>query len=98
MEVTIAGIGFEGQKGDTRLLGRVTAVEFVEGQRVHKGRVLIRLDAQLIDNEIARHQKAIQAAREELDRIEHLDLLLNQEYQAAQAKAEAEKSIFLGRK
>ncbi len=75
---------------DTRLLGRVTAVEFTEGERVEKGQVLIRLDAQLIENEISRNQKAMQAARAELDRIEHLDLLLQQEYQAAQAKAEAE--------
>lgn len=75
---------------DTRLLGRVIEVGFSEGQVVRQGQVLIRLGTQLIDNEITRQKKVIQGARDDLDRIEHLDVLLRREYEAAQAKSKAQ--------
>jgi len=75
---------------DTRLLGRVISVEFVEGQQVSEGQVLLRLSSQLIDSEIARHEIEMEAARDELDGIEKLTFLLEQEYQAEQEKTHVE--------
>jgi multidrug resistance efflux pump len=46
--------------------GRVVEVNVREGDEVHQGDVMIRLDTGQLDTEIARRRRTIQAAEEEL--------------------------------
>ena len=70
--------------------GRVMEVNFHEGQEVHQGDVLIRLDTERLNNEIAKRQRTIQAGEEELERLDRLEELLARQYAVVKAKAEAE--------
>jgi multidrug resistance efflux pump len=71
--------------------GRVVEVNFKQGQEVRAGAVLIRLDAQRLDNEIARRRRAVRAAEGELAKGELLASLAAKQFEAAKAKAEAER-------
>jgi hypothetical protein len=60
-----------------------------QGQEVRVGDVLLRLDAEPLDNEIADRRRVIQAARDELARSELLAQLTARQFEAVRAKAEA---------
>jgi len=75
-----------------RLEGRVAEVNFAEGDQVRQGQVLLRLDTKPLDNEIAKLVRQIDSAEEELGEIARLDVLLAEQLQSAQAKAQAELS------
>src|SRR5262245_45411489 len=70
--------------------GRVVDVCAREGDVVRGGDVLIRLDADRLDNEIARQVRAIKATEEELARLDLLEGLLARHSETARAKAAAE--------
>jgi HlyD family secretion protein len=74
----------------TRLDGRVMEVHFAEGSVVKHGQPLLRLQTDQLDNEIAKHQRTIAAAQEELANLKQLETLLKQQYASANSKAEAE--------
>jgi hemolysin D len=80
-----AGIGLSSGSS-----GRVAAVFFREGDEVRKGDVLLRLDTERLDNEIARRRRTIQAGQDELTRLAHLKQLLSRQTEEALAKAKAE--------
>lgn len=70
--------------------GRVVEVNFQVGQEVSAGDVLIRLDTERLDNEIARRRRIIQAGEEELARLDQMRELLTRQQGAVRAKAVAE--------
>jgi multidrug resistance efflux pump len=70
---------------------RVVEVNFRQGQEVSKGDVLIRLDAERLDNEIARRRREVQAAEDELTKGELVARLTARQFEAARAKADAER-------
>jgi multidrug resistance efflux pump len=70
--------------------GRVVAVHFREGDEVREGALLIRLETEHLDNEIAKQRRALQAVEEELANLRHLEALTARQLEAARAKAEAE--------
>jgi HlyD family type I secretion membrane fusion protein len=70
--------------------GRVLEVHFREGDEVRRGDVLLRLDAERLDNEIAKHKRAVRAGEEELAQLARLGELSAWQFEAARAKAEAE--------
>jgi multidrug resistance efflux pump len=70
--------------------GRVVAVCAHEGDEVHEGDVLVRLDTGRLDKDIARRQQALQTAEDELARITRLGELSAAQAEQARAKANAE--------
>ena len=70
--------------------GRVVAVHFREGEEVHQGDVLIRLDTERLENEIAKRRRALQAGEDELAELHHLETLLAQQFASTKAKSEEE--------
>ncbi len=72
--------------------GRVVAVHFREGESVRQGAVLIELDTQRLDNEMARQQRVLQVEEEELAHLYHLETLLEQQFASTMAKSNAELS------
>jgi multidrug resistance efflux pump len=70
--------------------GRVVEVKFQPGDEVQQGDVLLRLDTERLDNEIAKRKRTIQTGREELVQLDRQERLLAREFAAAQAKADAE--------
>jgi hemolysin D len=78
-EVLSAGVG-----------GRVVEVNAREGDVVRRGDVLVRLDTERLDNEIARQRRTLQAGQEELERLAQLLELLERQHEATRAKVEAE--------
>ena len=70
--------------------GRVVEVRVHEGQEVRGGDVLIRLDAERLDNEIVKRQRAIQAGEDKLADLVRQEQLLAEQFAASTAKAEAE--------
>jgi multidrug resistance efflux pump len=70
--------------------GRVVEVNFREGDKVRRGDVLVRLDAERLDNEVSKRKRTIQAGEEELVQLARLDGLLVRQIAATKAKAEAE--------
>jgi multidrug resistance efflux pump len=70
--------------------GRVVAVQFRAGDVVRQGDVLIRLDTERLDNEIAKRQRALQAATDEVAHVRQLETLLAQQFTSTRAKNEAE--------
>ncbi len=84
---------FNGARGEVlsaTLGGRVVEVNFREGQQVRKSDVLLRLDAERLDHEIARRKRTIRTAEEELAKGERLEELAARQYEAARERAEAE--------
>jgi multidrug resistance efflux pump len=72
--------------------GRVVESNAREGDEVHRGDVLIRLDTSRIDSDIARQRQTLRAAEEELAGLDQLAALMKSQYEAVRAKAEAELS------
>lgn len=70
--------------------GRVVEVRFHAGDVVRAGDVLLRLDTERLDNEIAKRKRTIHTAEEELAELTRMEGLLVQQYEAAVAKARAE--------
>jgi hemolysin D len=70
--------------------GRVVEVGFREGDQVKAGDVLIRLDTGHLDNEIAKQQRTIRSAEEELAELRKLEAMSFGQFQAARERAEAE--------
>ena len=75
---------------DLRWLGAVTSVDFEEGTQVKKDQILLCLDTQLLDNEIARLQRTTRAGKDELTRLARLDALIVQQYESNRSKLLAE--------
>ena len=78
-EVLSAGVG-----------GQVVEVNVCEGDEVTRGALLIRLETSRLDNEITKQRRLLQAAEEELAKLEQLDKLTTRQLAAARSKAEAE--------
>jgi len=74
----------------TSLSGRVVDVTFQEGELVQAGTVLLRLDTESLDNRIARLERTMTAARDELSELEGLGKRLDEQRESARAKAKAE--------
>lgn len=74
----------------TKLDGRVVEVNYREGEPVHEGQLLIRLDSEQLDNVIARQTRAVETLQHELTRLADLRDLRRRQFEAAQAKAQAE--------
>ena len=53
--------------------GRVIEVNVREGQEVRQGDILLRLDTERLDNEMARQRRTIQAGEDELAQLAHLE-------------------------
>jgi hemolysin D len=70
--------------------GRVRAVHIREGDQVRQGDVLIELDTERLDNEIARVKRKIQVAKEELRQLVGVQQITARLAEAAHAKIEAE--------
>jgi multidrug resistance efflux pump len=70
--------------------GRVVAVSVHEGDEVHEGDMLVRLDTGRLDKDIARRKQALLAAEDELARVTHLEELSAAQAEEARAKAHAE--------
>jgi multidrug resistance efflux pump len=68
----------------------VREVNFREGDHVKQGDVLLRLDTERLDNEIARVNRQIAAGEDELHKGTEMAKLLGQQYESAKAKIEAE--------
>jgi multidrug resistance efflux pump len=72
------------------LSGRVTEVRAREGDRVRRGDVMVRLQTDHLDNEIAKKRRAIRAGEDEMADLAHLGELLRLQHQANRSKADAE--------
>lgn len=70
---------------------RVVGVEYRLGEIMRKGDVLIRLDTEQIDNEIARRQRAIQSGEEELASLSLQTQLYEKQLQATTLKLESQR-------
>ena len=70
--------------------GQVIEVHFQEGSQVRRGEVFIRLDTEQLQNKIAMWLRTLQTGKEELEKLDNLELLLRRQYEVAKAKAEAE--------
>lgn len=70
--------------------GRIAEVTFKEGDEVQQGDVLIRLDTEQLENELAKRRRTIEADREELAKLDELEKLQSRRFAAAKSKAEAE--------
>jgi multidrug efflux pump subunit AcrA (membrane-fusion protein) len=70
--------------------GRVVAVHFKEGDEVKEGALLIRLETDQLDNQIARQRRTIQATEEELANLRRLETLTARQVETAKQKAGAE--------
>jgi membrane fusion protein, hemolysin D len=69
---------------------RIIEVNFHEGQEVRGGDVLVRLDTEQLDNEIAKRQRAVQTGDRELAELNQLEMLLSHQFESGKAKAGAE--------
>lgn len=74
--------------------GRVVEVNFEEADRVARDQVLLRLDTEQLDNDIAKVQKQISTVQDEIVELRRLDSLLAQQFESAMAKAKAELQNF----
>ena len=70
--------------------GRVIEVNVYEGKAVRHGDVLIRLETERLENEMAKRQHALQAGEQELAKLDSLGTLLADQFASTKAKAEAE--------
>jgi ATP-binding cassette subfamily B protein len=69
--------------------GRIAEVRYREGDVVKRGAVLLRMDTERLDNEVARKKRAIQAFEEELARLARQEQLLAAQREQTRAKARA---------
>jgi multidrug resistance efflux pump len=70
--------------------GRVVDVYFREGDEVKKDVVLVRLETNHLDNDIAKERQTIQAAEKELADLADLEALTARQLKTARGKAAAE--------
>jgi HlyD family secretion protein len=70
--------------------GKVAEVHFTQGQDVRAGALLLRLDTERLQNEIAKKRRAIRAGEEELEKGASLGQLQKRQAAASIAKLEAE--------
>ena len=70
---------------------RVVGVEYRLGEMVRKGDVLVRLDTEQIDNEIARRKRTIQSGEEELASLSLQERLHEKQLQATTLKLESQR-------
>ncbi len=70
--------------------GRVIEVHVHAGDQVRQGDVLIRLNTERLDNDIAKQRQFIQAGENRLVKLDQTEAMLKQRFQTAKAKAEAE--------
>jgi HlyD family secretion protein len=82
--------GGSGEVFSASVGGRVVAVHFREGEEVRQGDVLVRLDTERLENEIAKRRRALQAGEDEVAELHHLETLLAQQFASTKAKSEAE--------
>jgi multidrug resistance efflux pump len=82
--------GGSGEALSSSVGGQVSEVAVYEGKAVRQGDVLLRLDTERLDNEIAKRHRALQAGEEDLTQLDHLETLLAQQFASTKAKAEAE--------
>jgi multidrug efflux pump subunit AcrA (membrane-fusion protein) len=78
-----------GERFGAALGGRVVKVNYRQGDIVRKGDVLIQLDTEQLEAEIAKQQQMIQNDEALLERKDSLGRHLLQQYKAARATAEA---------
>jgi multidrug resistance efflux pump len=69
---------------------RVAEVLHREGDRVHRGELLVRLETHRLDNEIVKRSQTIRAGEEDLEKHRRLGRLQDEQSEMAQLKAEAE--------
>jgi HlyD family secretion protein len=72
------------------LVGRVVEAPLDEGDLVRQGDLLVRLDTAQLDNRIAKVERTIKAAEEELATLTSLESLLALQLDSARQKAQAE--------
>jgi multidrug resistance efflux pump len=72
--------------------GRVTEVHVQEGDRVEKGDLLFRLETERLEKDITKQQQLIAALESELLKLDEAQVMIQQRYQTAKSKAEAELS------
>jgi hemolysin D len=72
------------------MAGRVVEAPFDEGDLVRAGDVLVRLDTAQVDNRVAKLERTLAAAEEELGKLAGLETLLVEQLAAAKKKATAE--------
>jgi len=82
--------GGSGEALSSSVGGEVSEVAVYEGKAVRQGDVLLRLNTERLDNEIAKRHRALQAGEDELTQLDHLGTLLAHQFASTQAKAEAE--------
>lgn len=70
--------------------GRVVEVHVREGDRIRRGDVLVRLNTEELDNDIAQQLQLIQSGENELVKLDQTEAMMNDRYETAKAKAEAE--------
>jgi HlyD family type I secretion membrane fusion protein len=70
--------------------GRVVEVHVREGDRVHLGDLLVRLETDRLETDLARQRQIIESAATELVRLDQIVVARKQRHQTAVAKAEAE--------
>src|SRR3569623_2440770 len=70
--------------------GRIAAVGAREGDVVHRGDILLRLDTARRDNDIAKTKRTIRAASEELAELDLVAQRMAEQYRVARDKATAE--------
>jgi multidrug resistance efflux pump len=70
--------------------GRVAEVRVREGDAVRQGDLLVRLETDRLDNDIARARRALRAAEDELETTTARAELVERQFEAARAKARAE--------
>jgi multidrug resistance efflux pump len=69
---------------------RVVAMHFAEGDHVHAGDVLLRLDTQRLENDLAILQRSLRAGDDEIERLEELERLMTERHRDQRAQVEAE--------
>ena len=67
--------------------GRVIEVRAREGDEVRRGDLLIRLETERLDNEIARQRRTLRAGEEELETLVRQAALTLRQFEATRAKA-----------
>ena len=67
------------------VIGKISSIPVVEGQRVHKGQVVLRLDPELYQAQVAQQQAAVQQAQIGIQSQKLTVANLQQQYQRQQA-------------
>ena len=67
------------------VIGKISSIPVVEGQRVHKGQVVLRLDPELFQAQVAQQQAAVQQAQIAIQSQKLTVANLEQQYQRQQA-------------